>query len=64
MKYERKGCLTKNCIFWAQFPRDIFESTTIDPVDGHINLKKLEPSLLNAFSHPITYLNRYNTDVT
>ncbi|KAJ6630460.1 hypothetical protein B0H10DRAFT_1774914, partial [Mycena sp. CBHHK59/15] len=62
-KYERKGCLTKEGICRARFPRDIFPLTQIDPVDGHIDLKKLEPKM-NTFTPLITYLNRCNTDVT
>ncbi|KAJ6512501.1 hypothetical protein C8R45DRAFT_781921, partial [Mycena sanguinolenta] len=46
----------------ARFPRDIFETTTVD-LDGHINLKKNE-AYLNTMSKVVTYFSRGNTDVT
>ncbi|KAF8231099.1 hypothetical protein L208DRAFT_1216583, partial [Tricholoma matsutake] len=58
------GCLDN---IWnkckAQFPRPLFEYTTVDKETGRLNCKKKE-SMLNTFTYPITYLFRCNTDVT
>ncbi|KAJ7305398.1 hypothetical protein DFH08DRAFT_646198, partial [Mycena albidolilacea] len=47
----------------ARFPRDIFTKTEVDPEDGSINIKKLEP-MLNCVTPDLTYCLRCNTDVT
>jgi hypothetical protein len=58
------GCLDN---IWqkckARFPQPIFEHTTVDKETGRIDIKKKE-SMINAFTYPLTYLFRYNTDVT
>ncbi|KAF8184513.1 hypothetical protein K438DRAFT_1598365, partial [Mycena galopus ATCC 62051] len=55
-------CLSKKGVCKARFPREIFESTSIDR-DGHINLKHTE-AYLNTMSRALTYFSRSNTDVT
>ncbi|KAJ7429106.1 hypothetical protein FB451DRAFT_1201317, partial [Mycena latifolia] len=47
--HERRGCLSKTGICKARFPRDVYESTTIDK-DGHINMKKKEPLISSELS--------------
>ncbi|KAJ3804219.1 hypothetical protein F5876DRAFT_8779, partial [Lentinula aff. lateritia] len=47
----------------ARFPRECFQQTSVDPDNGHIDLKKLE-EWLNDISPGLTYLVRGNTDVT
>jgi hypothetical protein len=60
--HERRGCLSRNGVCKAQFPRNIFQTTHVDK-DGHINVKKHEAQL-NTFSRVLTYFSRSNTDVT
>jgi hypothetical protein len=59
---QPKGCLDKNGICRARFPRDTYPETVIDE-DGHIDFKKMEENM-NTFSTVLTYLCRCNTDVT
>ena len=47
----------------ARFPRDIVESTMVDPATGALKMKKGE-AWINTFSPLITYLFRCNTDTT
>ena len=58
-----KGCLNKDGVCMARFPREFVQETFVDPSDGHIVMKKQE-RMLNTFSYPLTYLLRCNTDVT
>jgi hypothetical protein len=62
-KFKAKGCLNKDGICKARFPRPIVPETTIHFDDGYIDLKKTEP-MLNTITPCITYLFRCNTDVT
>ena len=62
-KFKAKGCLNKDGICKARFPRPIVPETTVNLEDGYINIKKAE-SMLNTISPCITYLLRCNTDVT
>jgi hypothetical protein len=62
-KFKAKGCLNKNGICKARFPRPIIPKTTVNEDDGYVNLKKEEP-MLNTISPCVTYLFRCNTDVT
>ena len=62
-KFKAKGCLNRDGICKARFPRPIVPETTVNFEDGYINLKKLE-SMLNTISPCITYIFRCNTDVT
>jgi hypothetical protein len=62
-KFKPKGCLNKDGICKARFPRPIVPETTVNYEDGYINVKKTE-SMLNTISPCITYLFRCNTDVT
>ncbi|KAF8590728.1 hypothetical protein K439DRAFT_1644584 [Ramaria rubella] len=47
----------------AQFPREIYQHSEVDPKTGHINLKKGE-AWINTFTPIVTYLLRCNSDVT
>jgi hypothetical protein len=58
-----KGCLNKDGICMARFPRDIVSETVVDPNDGNISVKKNE-AWLNTFTPLLTYLLRFNTDVS
>jgi hypothetical protein len=60
---EPKGCINKDGVCKARFPRDIFPETIIDATDGHIFMKKKE-AMINTISPPVTYLMRSNTDVS
>ena len=62
-KQGPKGCLDRDGICRARFPRDIHDTTTVDKTDGHIKMKKLE-AYMNTFTPCLTYLMRCNTDVT
>jgi hypothetical protein len=62
-KQGPKGCLDRDGICRARFPREVHETTTVDETDGHITLKKLE-AYMNTFTPCLTYLMRCNTDVT
>ncbi|KAJ7112240.1 hypothetical protein C8R44DRAFT_632068 [Mycena epipterygia] len=57
-----KGCLTKEGICTARFPREIFEQSMVDHSDGCLNIKKLE-SDINNVTPMVTYCLRCNTDV-
>ncbi|PPQ81054.1 hypothetical protein CVT26_006166, partial [Gymnopilus dilepis] len=58
-----KGCLSKDGLCAARFPRDFFAYTIIDPQDGHIDMKKTE-LMMNTVAPLITYAMRSNTDCT
>ncbi|KDR72373.1 hypothetical protein GALMADRAFT_46256, partial [Galerina marginata CBS 339.88] len=62
-KNTPKGCLSPDGTCAARFPRDIYETTTIDPEDGHIDMKKTE-QYINTYSPPLTMLMRSNADTT
>ena len=47
----------------AQFPRQIFEETQVDPKTGALNIKEGE-KWINKLTPILTYLLRCNTDVT
>ena len=47
----------------AQFPRQIFEKTEVDPKTGALNIKKGE-RWINTLTPIVTYLLRCNSDVT
>ena len=47
----------------ARFPREIVESTMVDPATGALKIKKGE-AWINTFSSLVTYLLRCNTDST
>jgi hypothetical protein len=61
--FKAKGCLNKDGICKARFPRPIVPETIVNFEDGYINMKKKE-SMLNTISPCVTYLFRCNTDVT
>ncbi|KAJ7728041.1 hypothetical protein B0H16DRAFT_1331116 [Mycena metata] len=58
-----KGCLNKEGICMARFPRELFEKSVVDHSDGSLNVKKLEPDINNV-TPMLTYCLRCNTDVT
>ncbi|EPT00899.1 hypothetical protein FOMPIDRAFT_1109416, partial [Fomitopsis schrenkii] len=59
-----KGCKrTASSACRARYPRELFDSTIIDPDSGAIRFKKTEP-WINTFNHLLSYLLRCNTDVT
>ena len=62
-KFKAKGCLNRDGICKAQFPRPVVLESTVNTEDGYINLKKIEP-MLNTISPCTSYLFRCNMDVT
>ncbi|KAF6761072.1 hypothetical protein DFP72DRAFT_804062, partial [Ephemerocybe angulata] len=56
-----KGCINKDGVCTARFPREVFPHTTVDLKTGHLNAKKLESSI-NDVSPTVTCTNRCNTD--
>ncbi|KAJ7728188.1 hypothetical protein B0H16DRAFT_1331108, partial [Mycena metata] len=58
-----KGCLNKDGVCTARFPREIFPKSVVDYSDGSLNVKKLE-SEINNVTPMLTYCLRCNTDVT
>ncbi|KAF6759627.1 hypothetical protein DFP72DRAFT_792664, partial [Ephemerocybe angulata] len=56
-----KGCINKDGVCTARFPREVFMQTTVDPKTGHLNMKKQESSI-NDVSPVVTATNRCNTD--
>ncbi|KAJ6612584.1 hypothetical protein B0H10DRAFT_1729210, partial [Mycena sp. CBHHK59/15] len=56
-------CLRTDGTCASRFPRDLYMKTEVDPEDGSINVKKLEP-MLNCLTPDVTYCLRCNTDVT
>ncbi|KAF6747095.1 hypothetical protein DFP72DRAFT_784423, partial [Ephemerocybe angulata] len=59
--FTGKGCLNKDGVCTARFPREVFMKTTVDRETGHINIKKQESSI-NDVSPTVTAANRCNTD--
>src|ERR1700678_1131295 len=57
-----RSCLRKGKCK-ARFPRDIVETTMVDPATGALKMKKGE-AWINYFSPILTYLVRCNTDTT
>ncbi|KAJ3544805.1 hypothetical protein NMY22_g2652 [Coprinellus aureogranulatus] len=55
-----KGCINKDGICTARFPRKLIPVSCIDP-DGHINLKKLE-QWINTINKTMAYCFGCNTD--
>ncbi|KAJ7713997.1 hypothetical protein B0H16DRAFT_1340995, partial [Mycena metata] len=58
-----KGCLNKDGVCTARFPREVFPESIVDYSDGSLNVKKLE-SEINNVTPMLTYCLRCNTDVT
>ncbi|RXW13797.1 hypothetical protein EST38_g12057 [Candolleomyces aberdarensis] len=57
-----KGCINKDGVCTARFPREIYQSTQVDG-EGRIVLKKLEP-LINTVNPIMAYAFACNTDTT
>jgi hypothetical protein len=62
-KKERRGCINKHGNCKAQFPRQTFEKTEVDPKTGELNIKEGE-RWINTLTLIVTYLLRCNSDVT
>jgi len=62
-KANPKGCLNKEGICTARFPRDLYPETVVSDEDGHIFIKKRE-AMMNTFTYSPTYMLRCNTDVS
>ncbi|KAJ2913327.1 hypothetical protein MD484_g7083, partial [Candolleomyces efflorescens] len=58
-----KGCVNKDGMCTARFPRDTYDKTSVDPVSGHVDLKKGEP-WINDITPLIAALFKCNTDTT
>ncbi|KAJ2911815.1 hypothetical protein MD484_g8601, partial [Candolleomyces efflorescens] len=58
-----KGCINKDGVCTARFPRDTYLQTMVDLHTGHINLKKKEP-WINDITPVIAAIMRCNTDTT
>ncbi|KAF5320606.1 hypothetical protein D9611_013752 [Ephemerocybe angulata] len=56
-----KGCINKQGVCTARFPRPVFMQTLVDRKTGHIDIKKQESSI-NDVSPAVTATNRCNTD--
>ncbi|KAJ7222667.1 hypothetical protein B0H12DRAFT_1031258 [Mycena haematopus] len=63
IKVGVSGCLRQDGSCSARFPRELHERTEVDPSDGSIVVKKLEP-MINTIMPDLTYLLRCNTNVT
>ncbi|KAF5331190.1 hypothetical protein D9611_013146 [Ephemerocybe angulata] len=59
--FTGKGCLNKDGVCTARFPREVFMATTVDRETGHLNIKKQESSI-NDVCPTVTATNRCNTD--
>ncbi|KAJ7753767.1 hypothetical protein B0H16DRAFT_1316668, partial [Mycena metata] len=59
---ERKGCMNRNNVCRARFPRPVVEDTVVSD-DGHISMRHAEP-MMNTVNPVLTYFSRCNTDVT
>lgn len=62
MHVTGKGCLNKDGVCTARFPRDIFKDTVVDS-EGRLNLRKREP-MINSVNKVMSYCFRCNTDCT
>lgn len=63
-KCSKEGCLkNKHNACKARFPRQIFDSSMVDPLSGAICIKHKEP-MLNTFNPVMPYLLRCNSDAT
>ncbi|KAF4618021.1 hypothetical protein D9613_012865 [Agrocybe pediades] len=62
-RYGQKGCLNKDGVCTARFPRDVRDATQISEEDGHIYMKKLK-SMINTFTPALSFVTRCNTDVS
>ncbi|KAF6745668.1 hypothetical protein DFP72DRAFT_756481, partial [Ephemerocybe angulata] len=40
-----KGCINKDGVCTARFPREVFMHTSVDRKTGHLNIKKQESSI-------------------
>jgi hypothetical protein len=58
-----KGCINKDGVCTARFLRPLFAKSLVDPVTGHLNLKKLE-EYMNNVTPGVTFSSRCNTDTT
>jgi hypothetical protein len=54
-------CTAEKCK--ARFPKDVVPETVVDPEDGHVTMKHLEP-YFNTINPCLTYVTRCNSDVS
>ncbi|KAJ6506044.1 hypothetical protein DFH09DRAFT_943410, partial [Mycena vulgaris] len=59
---EKHGCLSKDNVCKARFPRTVIPSTVVSE-DGHVSMRHIEP-MMNTVNPILTYFSRCNTDVT
>lgn len=57
-----KGCLNKDGVCTARFPRETFRETVVD-AEGRLSLRKREP-MINSINKVMSYCFRCNTDCT
>lgn len=62
-RYGQKECLNQDGMCMARFLLNVRDATVVSQNGGHIFMKKLEP-MINTFIPALTYLSRYNTDVS
>jgi hypothetical protein len=58
-----KGCINKDGVCTARFPRGTYLKSMVELQSGHLNLKKCEPNI-NDTTPAIVYALRCNTDMT
>ncbi|KAF5331416.1 hypothetical protein D9611_011867 [Ephemerocybe angulata] len=56
-----KGCINKDGVCTARFPREVFMNSSVDVKTGHLNVKKRESSI-NDVNPAVVATNRCNTD--
>ncbi len=60
---SKTNCRNKYNMCKARFPRQVFESSMVDPETGAVCMKHKEP-MLNTFNPVMAYLQRCNSDAT
>lgn len=60
---HKRCCSNKHKTCKARFPRQVFQTSMVDPSTGAICIKQKEP-MLNTCNHIMTYLQRCNSDAT
>ncbi|KAF6761872.1 hypothetical protein DFP72DRAFT_778538, partial [Ephemerocybe angulata] len=55
------GCINKQGVCTARFPREIIMNTSVDPKTGHMSIKKREATI-NDVCPTVSLTNRCNTD--
>lgn len=60
---KKRCCSNKHKTCKARFPRQVFQTSMVDPSTGAICMKQKE-AMLNTCNHMMTYLQRCNSDAT